>query len=73
MRKMKTQSEASGVMDKVKRVQRSLDALEICSHAEFDIHQCCDYIAWIQKWHKVSDDIWIPMCEQATRILQLTR
>lgn len=57
-------------LDRVRRVQRSLDALESGRYSEFDIHQCCDYISWLQRWNKVPRSVWEPMCEQATRILE---
>lgn len=58
------------VPSRTRRIQRSLDALESGKYAEFDIHQCCDYIFWLQKWNKAPREIWEPMCEQATRILE---
>ena len=60
----------SKCIGKVERVQRSLDALEIGKYAEFDIHQCCNYIGWLARWKKVPEDVWKPMCEQAIRILE---
>lgn len=58
------------VSTRVKRVQRSLDAIENGRYSEFTIDQCCDYISWLAKWKKVPASVWEPMCEQATRILE---
>ena len=54
---------------KLKRIQKSLDAIENGRHSEFTLSQCCDYIAWIAKWKKYPETVWHPMCEQATRLL----
>lgn len=64
---MKSSGEHS--LKRLPRIQRSLNALEEGRHSEFDIHACCDYIAWLAKWKKVPESVWNPMCEQATRIL----
>ena len=58
-------------LNRLKRVQRSLDALEKGTFSEFTISECCDYIAWLQKWNKVPKEVWEPMCEQAIQILEV--
>lgn len=55
----------------IKRVQRSLDKMEYGGGTpDFSIDKCCDYIAWLARFHKVPEEVWQPMCEQATRILE---
>ena len=58
-----------GIAGKVQRVKRSLDAIERGSYSAFDIYRCCDYISWLAKFKKVPKETWLPLCEQATRIL----
>ena len=60
----------SAIPPKVKRVQLALDRLERGAWSEFTIDQCCDYIGWLTRFKKVPEEVWGPMCEQATRILE---
>lgn len=60
----------SGVEKKLERIQRSLDNIELGRYAEFNISYCCDYLAWCAKYKKVNENVWVPMVEQATRILK---
>lgn len=57
-------------LNKIQRVQRALDAIERGTWSEFSISECCDYIGWLARFKKVSENVWKPMCEQATRILE---
>lgn len=43
---------------KLKRVQKSLDAIEHGRHSEFTLSQCCDSIAWVAKWKKYPKSVW---------------
>lgn len=61
------------IPNKLKRVERSLDAIECGRYSEFNIYECCEYIGWIAKWKKVPNDIWVPLCEKATKILEERR
>lgn len=56
--------------NKLQRVQKSLDAIENGRHSELTLSQCCDFIAWAAKWKKYDKVVWLPMCEQATRLLE---
>lgn len=67
------QTQKVQTLNRLKRVERSLDALECGRYSEFTLEQCCDYIAWIAKWKKVPNDVWVPLCEKATRILEGSR
>lgn len=60
----------TGVQFKIQRIQRSLDAMEVGRYAEFDIHYICDYLSWLAKFNKVPREVWVPLVEQATRILE---
>lgn len=60
----------NGVNSKLERIQESLDNLELGKYAEFDIHQCCNYIGWVAKFKKVPKEVWEPLCEQAIRMLE---
>lgn len=60
-------------VSRLQRIQRSLDAIETGQYSEFTISQCCDYIGWLAKWNKVTKEVWEPLCEQATRILDSMR
>jgi len=53
----------------VEKVQRSLDNIERGKWSELSIQQCVDKIDWIARWKKVPEDVWAPLCDQATRIL----
>ena len=61
------------IPNKVKRVERSLDAIECGRYSELTLQQCCDYIAWIARWKKVPREVWAPLCEKATKILEENR
>lgn len=53
----------------VDRIKRSLDKIENGRYSELSIQQCVDKIDWLARWKKVPEDVWVPLCEQATRIL----
>jgi len=53
----------------VEKVQRSLDNIERGKWSELSIQQCVDKIDWLARWKKVPEDVWVPLCDQATRIL----
>lgn len=57
--------------NKLKRVERSLEAIECGRYSEFSIFECCDYIAWVAKWKKYPEEIWLPLCEKVTELLEL--
>ena len=59
------------VTSQLARVQRSLDRMENGGGSvEWTIDKCCDYIAWVAKYKKVPRNVWLPLCEQATRLLK---
>lgn len=53
----------------VDRIKRSLDKIENGRYSELSIQQCVDKIDWLARWKKVPEDVWVPLCDQATRIL----
>ena len=53
----------------VDRIKRILDKIENGRYSELSIQQCVDKIDWLARWKKVPEDVWVPLCEQATRIL----
>ena len=55
---------------KVKRVQTALDRIERGLWHDLTLSQCCDYIAWLSRFKVVPAEVWEPMCEQATRLLE---
>lgn len=58
------------IASKIRRIKNSLDAIEAGRFSEFDIYQCCDYIGWLERFKKAPREVWLPLCEQATRILE---
>ncbi len=63
----------NGIMKKLQRIERSLDAIESGRYSELTLSQCCDYIAWVAKFKKVPRKTWLPLCERATQLLSLGR
>ena len=57
------------ILNKLKRIEKSLDAIESGKFSEFDIYQCCEYIGWLAKWKKVPKSVWEPLCNRATEIM----
>lgn len=55
---------------KVKRVQRALNQMELGKYHDLTLSQCCDYIAWLSRFKVAPAEVWEPMCEQATRLLE---
>ena len=55
---------------RAEQVKKCLDRIEVGSYSELDINRCCDFIGWFAKFKKVPREIWEPLCDQATRILE---
>ena len=63
-------SRESGIERKLRRVERALDAMETGRWPELTITQCTDYIAWLARFQKVPHEVWKPLCDRATEILE---
>lgn len=66
---MKQKAKRTGVENKIERVRRSLDAMACGRYPELRIDACCDYIAWLARFHKAPESVWLPLCQKATEIL----
>ena len=61
----------SAVERKIARIRKSLNAIEAGRYSDLTIESCCNYIAWVTRYKKVPREIWEPLCEQATNILDM--
>lgn len=55
----------------VEKVQRSLERIEQGRYSELTLYECADRIDWLAKWKKVPEDIWVPLCEKCTELLDV--
>lgn len=60
----------STVEKRLERVSRSIDFMERGMRGEFSASQCADYIAWVARFHKVSQNVWEPLCERLTELFE---
>lgn len=54
---------AEQIEDCLSRIERGL-------YSTLNINQCCDYISWMAKFKKVPREVWEPLCDKATEILE---
>ena len=59
----------SGIERKIRRVDQSLTRMEHGRRGELTLSQCVDYIGWLARFKKAPPEVWTPLCERATAIL----
>ena len=53
----------------VERVERSLNNIERGRYSELTLFECAERIDWLAKWKKVPKEVWEPLCEKCTELL----
>lgn len=57
-----------GVAKRLKRIERSLNAIESGKPHEFTLDDCSKYVGWLVQYKKVPKSIWEPICDRITAL-----
>lgn len=60
----------AGVKSKLARIEQTLDAIENGKHAELPISYCTDYISWVVKYQKAPREVWEPIVDRITHVIE---
>lgn len=60
----------TGVEVKIAQIKDNLDRIEAGKYHDLSILACCDYISWLAKFHKAPREVWEPLCDKVTYLLQ---